>query len=127
MLKQIIISISFLVVWTHTISQIKINEYSASNSGATILDNTGNNSDWIELYNSGSSVINIAGWNLSDDPLKTTKYAFPAGTAVPINGFLRIWCSGKGSPANALGHIHTNFKLTQCNNDWIVLNSLFKA
>lgn len=111
------------MVWTHTISQVKINEYSASNSGATILDNTGNNSDWIELYNSSSSVINIGGWYLSDDPLKTTKYAFPAGTTVPINGFLRIWCSGKGSPANATGNIHTNFKLTQCNNDWIILSN----
>lgn len=113
--------ISFLIITDTLSGQVKINEYSASNSGATILDNQGNNSDWIELFNASSSAINAGGWTLSDDPANPTKYTLPAGTNVPANGFLRIWCSGKGSPANVSGHIHTNFKLTQCNNDWIVL------
>jgi gliding motility-associated-like protein len=104
-------------------TQVKINEYSASNFGATILDNQSNNSDWIELYNASSSSVNVAGWYLSDDPTNMTKYSLPAGTSIPATGFLRIWCSGNGMPANAAGHIHTNFKLTQCTNDWIILRS----
>lgn len=103
-----------------SISQVNINEYSASNSGTTILDNQGNNSDWIELYNSGSTTVDISGWYLSDDPTNLTKYSLPATTTIAATSFLRIWCSGKGTPANATGHIHTNFKLTQCENDWII-------
>jgi gliding motility-associated-like protein len=105
--------------------QVKINEYSVSNStlttGTVFTDNTGNSPDWVELYNAGSSVASIGGWNMSDDPNKINKYAFPSGTSIPAGGFLRIWCSGKGDPSNTSGHIHTNFKLTQCKGDWIVL------
>ncbi len=120
---NIFFAISFLFAVNIISAQVKINEYSASNSGATILDNKGNNSDWIELFNAGASATNISGWTLSDDPLLPTKYMLPAGTSIPASGFLRIWCSGNGDPANASGHIHTNFKLTQCNGDWIVLKN----
>jgi gliding motility-associated-like protein len=123
MLKKILFSLSILFSITGVIAQVKINEYSTSNSGLTILDNTGKNSDWIELYNSGAISEDIAGWELSDDQANTTKYSFPAGTIIAPSSFLRIWCSGKGSSADAAGHIHTNFKLTQCQGDWIVLSN----
>jgi gliding motility-associated-like protein len=123
MLKKIISFFLLIISLSNTNAQVKINEYSASNSGATILDNTGNNSDWIELYNSGASAVNVGGWSLSDDPANPTKYYVPSGITIASNGFLRIWCSGKGSSANAVGHLHTNFKLTQCQGDWIVLKN----
>ncbi len=119
--KTILLCLVFISLKSFT--QVKINEYSASNFGATIMDNQGNNSDWIELYNASSSSVNVAGWYLSDDPTSPTKYSLPAGTSIAGNGFLRIWCSGNGTPANAAGHIHTNFKLTQCEGDWIILKS----
>jgi gliding motility-associated-like protein len=123
MLKKIIPFFLLIFLLSNTNAQVKINEYSASNSGATILDNTGNNSDWIELYNSGATAVNVGGWSLSDDPANPTKYYVPSGITIASNGFLRIWCSGKGSSANAVGHLHTNFKLTQCNGDWIILKN----
>lgn len=109
-------------------AQIIINEYSVSNAtiaagGTQFTDNTGGHPDWIELYNSGASVVTIGGWNLSDDPTNLSKYTFPATASVPAGGFLRIWASGKGSSADAAGHIHTTFKLTQCKGDWIVLSN----
>lgn len=123
MFKKILTSLSLLFLLGQVHAQIKINEYSASNSGATILDNQGDNSDWVELYNSGSSTINLGGWNLTDNPANLSKYAFPAGISIAPSSFLRVWCSGKGTPADGVGHIHTNFKLTQCNGDWIVLSN----
>lgn len=123
MLKKVFATLSLLFLINSVFSQVKINEYSASNSGSSILDNKGNNSDWVELYNSGATAVNIGGWNLSDNPANSTKYSFPSGTSIAASGFLRIWCSGNGSPADAAGHIHTNFKLTQCNGDWIVLSN----
>ncbi len=123
MLKKVFATLSLLFLINSVFSQVKINEYSASNSGSSILDNKGNNSDWVELHNSGATAVNIGGWNLSDNPANSTKYSFPSGTSIAASGFLRIWCSGNGSPADAAGHIHTNFKLTQCNGDWIVLSN----
>jgi hypothetical protein len=117
----------FLLSTTISLSQIKINEYSVSNatvgvSGPTFIDNQGNTPDWIELYNPTSSGFNIAGYCLTDDPINISKYTFPIGTIIPANGFLRVWCSGKGAPANSGGNIHTNFSLSQCKGDWIVLS-----
>ena len=45
MLKKILTSLSLLFLLSNVNAQVKINEYSASNSGAGILDNTGDNSD----------------------------------------------------------------------------------
>jgi gliding motility-associated-like protein len=108
-------------------SQIKINEYSVSNStltaGITFADNTGGTPDWIELYNSGSGGVSLAGWNLTDNPNKPPKYTFSSSVSIPAGGFLRIWCSGKGAASDAAGHIHTNFKLTQCAEDWIIITN----
>lgn len=123
MLKKILTPLLMLFLMSHANAQVKINEYSASNSGGGILDNTGDNSDWIELHNSGASVVNLGGWNLSDKPANVSKYSIPAGISISPGSVLRIWCSGKGTPADAPGHIHTNFKLTQCNGDWIVLSN----
>ncbi len=123
--KYFISLVSLLLVTFLAQAQIVINEYSASNTSGTINDNKGNESDWVELYNTTGSPISIAGWNLSDDEaiVNFAKYTFPSGTSISANGFLRIWCSGLGSGANAAGHIHTNFKLTQCEDEWIVLSN----
>lgn len=126
MFKKILLFISYILILNDLHSQVKINEYSVSNAtltaGVQFADNTGGHPDWLELYNSGSSAMNVGGWNLSDNPNNLTKYTIPAGISVPANGFVRIWCDGKGSPADAAGHIHTNFKLTQCQGDWIILS-----
>lgn len=123
MFKLLFIVISILFSFVSINAQIKINEYSASNSGTTILDNTGNNADWIELYNSGATSVNLGGMNLSDETADMTKFMIPSGTTIAPNGFLRIWCSGLGSSADGVGHLHTNFKLTQCQGDWIILSN----
>jgi gliding motility-associated-like protein len=118
----------FIVLFFHSfiiLSQIRINEYSVSNSslngGATFADNTGGSPDWIELYNSGAASVSMTGWMLTDNPNKPPKYSFPGSVSIAAGSYLRVWCSGKGSPSNASGHIHTNFKLTQCAGDWIIL------
>ncbi|MES2513982.1 MAG: CotH kinase family protein [Bacteroidota bacterium] len=120
MLKKILTSLSLVFVMSQLTAQVKINEYSASNT-SSFADNTGDYPDWVELYNTGAAAVNLGGWHLSDNPSNLIKYTFPSGTTIAPSGFLRIWCSGKGSPADAVGHTHANFKLTQCNGDWIIL------
>jgi hypothetical protein len=43
--------------------------------------------DWIELYNTTASPINIGGWFLSDNAGNFRKYQITAGTTIPANGY----------------------------------------
>jgi len=95
-------------------SQLVINEYSVSNL-STVVDNYGNYEDWIELYNGGTTVVDIGGYFLSDDPEEPTKWQFPEGTTIQGHGFVRIWASGRNEVSG--NHYHTNFKLSQTKDD----------
>ncbi len=100
-------------------AQVVINEFSASNLNQ-YQDNFKKYEDWIELYNTDSAPVDLAGWHLSDKSDNPTKWQIPAGTIIPGNGHLVFWCSGRDQIGN--GHFHTSFKLTQTkNNETIVL------
>jgi hypothetical protein len=43
--------------------------------------------DWIELYNTTGSAINIGNWFLSDSGSNLKKYKIAAGTSIPQNGY----------------------------------------
>ena len=45
-------------------------------------------SDWIELYNTTGSAVNISGWYLSDRDSPLTKYPIPNGTIIPAYGYV---------------------------------------
>jgi hypothetical protein len=47
--------------------------------------------DWIELYNTTASVINIGGWYLSDNDENPLKYRFAAGTTIPAYGYIVVY------------------------------------
>lgn len=72
--------------------QIRINEVVASNSSYT--DEEGDTPDWIELYNYGSTPVNLHNWSISDQVDQPQKWQFPDLT-IPANDFLLIWASGK--------------------------------
>ncbi len=57
-------------------AQVVINEIQTSNT-KTFFDENYNYDDWIEIYNSGASSVNLNGYGLSDDSLKPYKFIFP--------------------------------------------------
>ena len=88
---------------------VVISEFMASNTSG-LVDEDGQSSDWIEIFNAGSAAVPLAGWRLTDDALNLSKWTFPA-TNLPPNGFLLIWASSKdrrlpGKP------LHANFGLS---------------
>lgn len=74
-------------------AQVVINE--ASNRNYTqVADEDGEYHDWIELYNTANSDVNLSGWALSDNPKNLTKWEF-GNTTIPARKFLLIHASGK--------------------------------
>ena len=51
---------------------VTITEFLASNVGK-LVDEDGDSSDWIEIYNDGNNSVNLAGWYLTDDATDLTK------------------------------------------------------
>ncbi len=88
--------------------QVVINEFMASND-LSLLDEDGNSSDWIELYNTGTEPEYLDGYFLSDDSLELQKWALPPVILSPGN-FLLIFCSGKDQSGINV-ELHANFKI----------------
>ena len=81
----------------------------ASNESG-IEDDFGQNSDWIELTNTGTVAVDLTGWRLTDDFGNTVKWVFPARTLAP-GGVLIVWASDRNRKLPG-GDLHTNFKLS---------------
>src|SRR5512145_2531436 len=54
-----------------------ISEFMASNT-ATIADDDGAFSDWVEIHNPDSTPVSLEGWYLTDTATNRTKWQFPA-------------------------------------------------
>ena len=99
-------------------AQIVINEYSAANYD-TYSDNYGEYEDWIELYNTSSTPIDINGWALSDKANNPLKWIVPSSFIVPAGGTVLIFCSGKDIITGAFAH--SNFKITQTKGNEVLM------
>jgi len=90
-------------------ADVIINEFSAANFDNN-PDNYGDYEDWVELYNTSNTAIDIGGYYLSDKTDNLTKWQFPAGFTIDANDFAIIFCSKRNE---TVGTLHTNFKITQ--------------
>ena len=93
-----------------------INEILAANhSGLVDEDSTASDpqpQDWIEIYNRGTSSVDLSGWSLSDDPSTPGLWVFPSGVLAP-GQYLVVFASGKDRRSPTDGNrFHTNFKLS---------------
>ena len=73
--------------------QIIINEGCNKNAVA-VQDENGDAPDWIELYNNGTSTVNLQSWKLGDQLNGINAWVFPNVNLLP-QSFLRVFCSGK--------------------------------
>lgn len=104
--RSAIVVLLFVISNSAMAQGLLINELMASNS-KTILDKDFKSySDWIEIFNSGSSSVNLKDYFITDDLTKPQKYKIPTDLIVPANGYALVWADDAGS-AN-----HANFKLS---------------
>jgi len=110
MLRYCLISVFLAFLHSSLLGQIVINEFSASNFDSH-QDNYGEYEDWIELYNTSNSDVDLNGWYLTDKPNNPTKWQFPSSFIVSANSVAIIYCSGLDEING--GVAHSNFKITQ--------------
>ena len=98
-------------------SSLVINEVMANNQ-TTVMDETGDYDDWIELYNKTNTPISTNGLLFSDNPLNLDKWDLPNAVINP-NSYFIIWADEDGNT----GDNHANFRLSNLGEQLILSNS----
>ncbi len=91
-----------LAYWT-----LRINEFSAINTSYTCQE-TGLTSDWIEIYNYGTSTLDLQDLNITDDLTVPNKWQIPSSLILEPDSFIILWADGLPE----VGPDHLDFKLS---------------
>ncbi|MCA9167343.1 MAG: lamin tail domain-containing protein [Planctomycetales bacterium] len=87
-----------------------ITEFMASNS-ASLVDDDGDFSDWIEIHNTTNETQSLQGWALTDDAADPFRWRFPADAVLQPGEYRVVFASGKDRTQLDLPW-HTDFKLS---------------
>ena len=98
-------------------STLVINEVMANNQ-TTVMDETGDYDDWIELYNKSNTPVSTNGLLFSDNPLNLDKWDLP-NIVINPNSYFIIWADEDGNT----GDNHANFRLSNLGEQLILSNS----
>ncbi len=86
-----------------------LNELQAGNvTGPT--NNVGARVPWVELCNSATNALSLAGLYLANNDTNLTQWAFPTNVTIPAKGFLVVWCDGQTNQT-VTNAPHTSFSL----------------
>lgn len=76
-----------------------------------LADHNGHREPWIELYNSGTNTLSLAGLFLTDAYTNLTNWAFPAGATIAPGEFKVLFADG--APGETVAdEWHTGFRLS---------------
>jgi len=90
---------------------LRINEFLVHND-SNYVDDFGQHSAWIEIYNSAHNTVDIGGLYLTDDIKNPRKYFIPKGqplTMIPQKSYIVFWADNE--PDRGIRHL--NFKLAE--------------
>lgn len=96
-----------------------INEVCSQNKSC-LADSYGKYSDWIEIYNSGNTDIDVSGYGLSDKADVPLKFVFPANTVIRGGEHFVVFASAQESTGNEL---HTGFSISKNGENLYLSNS----
>ncbi len=103
-------------------SDLYLNEICASNQA--LVNENGEFSDWIEIYNGGDKDVDLAGM-VVENVTKSVKCTIPYGfntTVVKSHGYKLLWADKKPE----LGPLHLNFKLGQIASETLTLSAFYR-
>lgn len=118
-LTCVILTVLNTSVFADSDSGLVINDLMSSNT--LVLDEDGDSSDWIELFNGSNQTINLSNYKLTDDPANLSKWSFPA-YELESGEYLLIFASGKDR-ITANPYFHTNFRISDDDPSIILTNS----
>jgi hypothetical protein len=98
----LLLSISFYI----SSAQLVINEFMASNTSVYVDPDYDESADWIEIFNSGTTPVQLKGYCITDNLKEKTKWKITSSVTIAAGQYLIIWADG-----NNVG-LHTSFKLT---------------
>jgi hypothetical protein len=101
-------------------AQLRINELMASN--VSFIEDpaeAGAFEDWFEIYNPGTSAVNMSGIYLTDLMQDPTRWQVPQGVIIPAGGYLMFWADSDPSQ----GSTHVDFKLDADGEELALYNS----
>jgi hypothetical protein len=96
---------------------VVINEWMAANTNSVADPADGHFDDWFELYNGGTSAVDLGGFYLTDNPGSSASY-FQIPTngvyVIPPGGFLLVWADGEVVQNNPeRPDLHVPFQLSR--------------
>ncbi|WP_371817305.1 lamin tail domain-containing protein [Myxococcus sp. CA051A] len=74
-----------------------INEVLVNEAGSDV------NGEFVELVNTGTAALSVAGWTVSDSA--SVRHTFPSGTSVPAGGVLVVFGGAAGIPSGTPGAV----------------------
>jgi Na+-transporting methylmalonyl-CoA/oxaloacetate decarboxylase gamma subunit len=89
---------------------LRLNEVLVYNN-SNAVDDFGEHSSWIEIFNSSYNTVNIGGCYLTDDLNNPTKYWIPTGdpvTKIPSRNYIVFWADNH--PTRGIFHINFDLK-----------------
>ncbi len=99
------------LVWTPAPAPIRLSEVCCANFSLRADPDAGNYGDYIELVNTGDAPADLAGYYITDNPKKRSKFRLPALTLEPGQTVL-LWADGTGRSGTRSGEdIHLSFSL----------------
>lgn len=96
-------------VYAQNAGDLRINEILVENN-SNYVDDFGQHSPWIEIFNSAYNAVDVGGLYLTDDLSNPTKYRIPRGqqiTLIPPRSYLVFWANNQ--PSHGIRHL--NFTL----------------
>ncbi|MDK9700111.1 MAG: lamin tail domain-containing protein [bacterium] len=97
---------------------IVINEVMADND-TTVLDQNGENDDWVELYNPSDTAVFLHSLYLSDRESNPGRWRLP-DTTIGANSYLIVWADEDVTQAG----LHASFKLSASGEGVFLFDSL---
>ena len=91
----------------YTPPRLVVNEIVADNITG-ILNDAGLRSDWVEVYNPGTSAVDLGGMYLTDNRSNGNKWMIHYGTTIAGGGHLVFWADGD----TLAGSMHADFKFS---------------
>lgn len=117
---RILLIIAFLSGLKTYGQDLNINEFLAINE-QSMLDEDGDHSDWIELYNQSDSQVDLSGWFLSDDEADRFKWRINEAE-IEAQGYKLIFASSKDRKGP--GELHSNFKISSSGEALLLTNPM---